>query len=222
MTAGAESDWPTTPAEARALQERLRPLVESADRMGPVRTVAGADAHYDEGRDLARGAVVVLDAEDMSVRGHGLAERRIRFPYVTGLLAFREAPAVLAAVGKLSEPPDLLLVDGHGLAHPRGFGLACHVGIAAGLPTIGVGKTRLIGEAPEPGAERGSTAPLLLRGVEIGRVVRTRADVRPVFVSVGHRVSLASAVAWTLACARRTRLPEPLRLADRLCRRGRL
>lgn len=212
--------WPATPAEARALQERLRPRVETVDRLGGVCVVAGADVHYDARRGLARAAVVALEAETLAPREQAVVERRIDFPYVPGLLAFREAPAVLAALQRLAAMPDLLLVDGHGTAHPRGFGLACHLGVLADLPTIGVAKSCLVGDWAEPARERGARAPLLHRGAEVGAVLRTRTGVRPVFVSIGHRVSLATAVDWTLACARRFRLPEPVRLADRLSRAG--
>lgn len=204
-----EAEVPRTPAEA-------------ADRLGPVRRVAGADAHYDPDSGRVRAAVVVCDARTLAPCAHATAERPIAFPYVPGLLAVREGPAVLAALAELDMPPDLLLADGHGLAHPRGFGLACWLGLAADLPTVGVGKRRLAGAYAPPARERGASTPLVHAGREVGRAVRTRTGVRPVFVSVGHRVSLATAMAWTLACAPRFRLPEPLRLADRLARRGTL
>jgi deoxyribonuclease V len=142
--------------------------------------------------------------------------RRVAFPYVPGLLSFREIPVVLDALGKLRHPPDLLLCDGQGYAHPRRFGLACHLGVLTGIPAIGVAKSRLIGEYAEPGSNKGDWSPLMDGGEVIGAVLRTRDNVNPVYVSVGHRIELDAAQRIVLACATRYRLPEPTRLADRL------
>lgn len=210
--------WPVTPADARAEQARLAPRVLREDRLGRVRRVAGLDVHYDPARGLAFAAAVLMDAESLELQASALACAPLRFPYVPGLLSFREAPAGLAALAFLDPRPDLVLVDGQGLAHPRRFGLACHVGLLADLPTIGVAKSRLVGEhAPLP-EEAGARAPLLDRGETIGAVLRTRAHSRPLYVSIGHRVSLATAVRWTLRLCAGRRLPEPTRLADRLSR----
>lgn len=145
-----------------------------------------------------------------------VAEQPTGLPYMPGLLSFRELPAILAALQRLSSLPDLVLCDGQGIAHPRRFGVACHLGVETGLTTIGVGKTRLCGHAQPPGLERGQSTPLFHRGEVIGRLLRTRQNVRPVFVSSGHRISLDSATRLVLACAPRYRLPEPIRAADRL------
>jgi deoxyribonuclease V len=210
------SSWPTSPAAARRLQETLCSRVVAEDRLGPVRRVAGLDAHY--GTSRVWGAAAVMSFPGLVALESGLAWRRLAFPYVPGLLSFREAPALLAALGRLGAAPDLLLVDGQGLAHPRRFGLACHVGVLADLPTIGVAKSRLIGAFEEPGIERGAWTPLVHGGETAGAVVRTRRAVRPVFVSVGHRVGLATAIDLVLRCTGRFRLPEPIRAADRLSR----
>lgn len=217
MTRGAgPSDWPRSPAEARRVQERLRGRVVAEDRLGAVRRVAGADAHYAAAHVWA--AVVTMGLPDLAPIESALVRRPLVFPYVPGLLSFREAPAILECLDRLSRPPDLLLIDGQGLAHPRRFGLACHVGVLADVPTIGVAKSRLVGSHEEPGRNRGAWSPLVDRGETVGAVVRTRADVRPVYVSVGHRVGLETAIDLVLRCTGRFRLPEPIRAADRLSR----
>lgn len=211
-------DWPASPEEARRVQARLRSQVVAEDRLGPVRLVAGVDAHYAPEAGLTWAAVAVLRLADLELQESVLAARPTAFPYIPGLLSFREAPAILDALERLSAPPDLLLVDGQGRAHPRHFGIACHVGLLADIPTIGVAKSRLVGSYAEPGPERGDWAPLLLRGEVIGAVLRTRRATRPLFVSTGHRVGLATAIDLVLRCVTRYRLPEPTRLADRLSR----
>lgn len=209
---------PDTPAEARRLQEQLCKEVVTADGFGPVRWVAGVDVHYAPVAGRTWAAVAMLRFPDLELEESALAYRPTTFPYVSGLLAFREAPAMLDGIECLSRPPDLLLVNGHGRAHPRRFGLACHVGVLAGMPAIGVAMSRLVGGYAEPGPARGDWSPLVDRGETVGAALRTRSRVRPVFVSPGHLVSLASAIAFVLACAPRFRTPEPLRLADRLSR----
>ncbi|MBV2355334.1 endonuclease V [Streptomyces sp. J2-1] len=214
-------DTPATVEEARAVQNALRGRLVLGE-VGPepgFGTVAGVDVAYDDAADLVAAAAVVLDAETLEVVAEGTAVGRVAFPYVPGLLAFREIPAVLAALEALPEPPGLVVCDGYGVAHPRRFGLASHFGVLTGLPTIGVGKNPFAFRHEEPGAGRGATAPLLAEGEEVGRAVRTRAGVKPVFVSVGHRVSLGNAVAHTLALTPAHRLPETTRRADALCRR---
>lgn len=212
-------DTPETVAEAVAVQDRLRPL---ADLVGPgprrPATVAGLDVAYAERGDLLAAAVTVLDAATLTVVDRSVSVGRPAFEYVPGLFAFRELPALLAALDGLTVRPELLVCDGHGLAHPRRFGLACHLGVVTGLPAIGVGKTRLVGEAAEPGPRRGDGTPLVDGGETVGRVLRTRDGVKPVFVSVGHRMSLDNAVDQVLALTPRYRLPETTRTADRLCR----
>ncbi len=210
--------WPTDPREARALQEALRGRVIREDRSGEPRQVAGIDLAYTRHRDLTWAAVARLSLPGLELEESVLAARPTRFPYVPGLLSFRETPAVLEALPLLACAPDLLMVDGHGYAHPRRFGIACHIGVLTGLPTVGVAKSRLVGRHGEPGPERGDRVPLLDGGEVIGMVLRTRRGVKPVYVSVGHRVSLERAVDLVLACGRGFRLPEPIRIADRLSR----
>ncbi|PWU48215.1 endonuclease V [Micromonospora globispora] len=210
---------PRTVAEAVAVQDELRSLV---DLVGPgptaPATVAGLDVAYAESGDRLAAAVTVLDAATLAVVDEAVSVGRPAFPYVPGLFAFRELPALRDALDRLTVRPDLLVCDGHGLAHPRRFGLACHLGVVTGLPAIGVGKTPLVGEWEEPGLRRGAWTPLRDGGAEVGRVVRTRDGVKPVFVSVGHRISLDNAVDRVLALTPRYRLPETTRTADQLCR----
>jgi deoxyribonuclease V len=190
--------------------------VIEADGPKPVRLVAGADVSHDSGRDRLFAAVVVLDAGTLEVVETSVHVGRVEFPYVSGLLSYREAPGILEALGRLRRSPDLLLVDGHGRAHPRRFGIACHLGILLDLSTVGVAKSPLLGRAGEPGPERGCAAPILDRGERIGTVLRTRSRVSPVYVSVGHRVTLPTAERRVLSCGGRFRIPEPIRLAHQL------
>ena len=212
------ADWPSTPKEAREIQEALRHRVVTEDRFGSVRIVVGLDAHYAPQQGLVWGAAAAMSYPELLLLESALACAPLAFPYVPGFLSFREAPALLAALECLSLHPDLLLVDGQGLAHPRRFGLACHVGVLAELPTIGVAKSRLLGSYEEPDPARGSSTSLTFRGQVLGAVVRSRSNTRPLFVSSGHRIGLASAVHWVLRCVDRYRLPEPIRAADRLSR----
>ena len=211
---------PDSVAEARALQQRLRTGVIDHDALpGPVRRVAGVDVGFEDGGRITRAAVAVLDGDSLRLVEHRIVRVPTRFPYVPGLLSFRELPAVLEAMAELSACPDLLLCDGQGLAHPRRFGIACHLGLLLDLPAIGVAKSRLVGAYCEPGQDRGEWSPLRDGDEVIGAVLRTRARVKPVFVSVGHRIGLETAIAWTLRLAPRYRLPEPIRWADGLASR---
>lgn len=213
--------WPATEEQARAVQDELRART-ALDEPGPppgTGQVTGVDVAYDDERDLVAAAAVVLDAATLEVVAEATAVGRISFPYVPGLLAFREIPTVLAALDALPCPPGLVVCDGYGLAHPRRFGLASHLGVLTGLPTIGVAKNPFTFSYDDPGARRGAWTPLLAGGEEVGRALRTREAVKPVFVSVGHRVSLGNACAHTLALTPSYRLPETTRRADALCRR---
>jgi deoxyribonuclease V len=216
--------WPETPAEARKLQKRLAGRVERRDRFATVGRIAGADVGFEDRGHIARAAVVVLDFATLQPLETSIVRQPTGFPYVPGLLSFREAPVLLAAIDKLTIFPDLLLCDGQGIAHPRRFGLACHLGVLLDLPTIGVAKSRLIGRHDEPGAKKGEWVPLLhgegTQEETIGAVLRSRAGVKPLYVSIGHRVSLASAIALVLRATPRFRLPETTRLADRLSKAG--
>jgi len=200
-------------AQARALQERLAARVVARDAFGPLRRIAGADVSYDRGSPILYAAVVVLDAASGAVLERAGVARMVRFPYVPGYLSFRELPPLLDAFAKLSAPPDLVICDGQGLAHPRRFGLACHLGVLLDLPSIGCAKSRLVGTHREPGTRRGATTRLRDAGETVGCVLRTREGVKPVYVSVGHRVSLESARKIALALAPQHRLPEPVRAA---------
>ncbi len=211
--------WNLTPAGARALQDELHDRIECSDRMSPLRHVAGVDVGFEDGGRVTRAAVVVLAWPGLEVVERALARRATTFPYVPGLLAFRELPAVVAALEELVTGPDLVFCDGQGIAHPRRFGIACHLGLLIDRPAIGVGKSRLVGMHGEPGRERGARAPLIDRGETVGSVLRTRTGVRPVYVSPGHRVSLETAVELVLQAAPRYRLPEPVREADRMASR---
>ncbi|HEX6342755.1 endonuclease V [Umezawaea sp.] len=212
-----EQDWPRTPEDAIALQERLRPLVRTtADPDLEIRTVAGLDVGYADDERLAA-AVVVLDAETLETLDEVVVLGTTDFPYVPGLFAFRELPSLLTALDALSIAPDLLVCDGQGLAHPRRFGLACHLGVVTDLPSVGVAKTPM-GPFAMPDDERGSAADLLLEDEVVGRALRTRAGVKPVFVSVGHRLDLDRACAEVLRLCTDFRLPETTRRADSLGR----
>lgn len=208
---------PLTPRAAAELQSRWRHLVIRRGTVHP-RLVAGTDVSV-KGK-IARAAIVVL--RDLEPVEEVTLEQPVEFPYVPGLLSFREIPPLLAAWTRLRSRPDVILVDGQGYAHPRRFGLACHLGVLLDLPTIGCAKSRLIGHHEDPPPERGSWTPLVDDGERIGAALRTRHGCRPVYVSIGHRVTLEEAIRVVLSCAPRYRLPEPQRLADRLSRTGSL
>ncbi|MEU6818530.1 endonuclease V [Streptomyces sp. NPDC046860] len=216
-------DWPATEDAARAVQDALRGRVVLDETGPPPGTghVTGVDVAYDDERDLVAAAAVVLDAATLQTVAEATAVGRVAFPYVPGLLAFRELPAVRAALDALPCPPGLVVCDGYGLAHPRRLGLASHLGVLTGLPTLGVAKNPFTFTHADPAPARGSSAPLLAAdGAEVGAALRTRSGVKPVYVSVGHRVTLDTALAHTLALTPGYRLPETTRRADALCRRA--
>ena len=208
-----------TPREAVALQRELAGRVRARGAAARrLRLVAGVDCALD-GAGVLHAAAVLCAAPGWEVVAEASAAGRPGMAYVPGLLSFREAPLVLEALGRLEGEPQAVLVDGQGIAHPRRLGIAAHLGLHLDVPVVGVGKSRLVGEHEEPGPERGDSAPLVHRGERIGSVVRTRARVKPVYVSVGNRISLAAAVRVVLATCTRYRLPEPVRQADLLSRR---
>lgn len=200
-----------TPKEAVALQKTLAGKVIKQRGFGEIRVIAGIDVSVRN--DIARAAVVLLEFGSFKIIGQALAERAVDFPYIPGLLAFREVPVILRAFEKLSITPDLMMVDGQGYAHPRRFGLACHLGVELDIPSIGCAKSKLVGEFAEPAKEKGSVADLVSNGEIIGKVVRTKNWIKPIFVSIGYKVDIESAVSITLACACGYKLPEPCRMA---------
>lgn len=221
MTAGGPfGDWDGSAPAARRLQAALARQVRLDDDWPrPLRRIAGFDVGFEDGGAVTRAAAVLLDADTLAPLDAQVARVPTSMPYVPGLLSFRELPALLAALDRLAERPQLAFVDGHGIAHPRRLGIAAHFGVATGLPAIGVAKKILAGEAAPPGPEPGARAPLHHRGERIGTLLRSKARCNPLVVSPGHRVSMDGAVALTEACLRGYRLPEPTRLADRLASR---
>ena len=208
--------WPTDVASAREVQETFRSQVIREDALAGVRYVAGVDVGFEDSGRTTRAAVAVLELTGLELRDQAISRSSTRFPYIPGYLSFRELPAVLQALDRLTVTPDLLLCDGQGLAHPRRFGLACHLGVLTDIPSIGVAKSRLIGVHDEPPKEKGQWVPLMHKGETIGAVVRTRDNVSPVYVSLGHRISLPTAIDYVLRCTTRYRLPETTRWAHRL------
>jgi deoxyribonuclease V len=208
--------WDLTPAEAIAVQRDLAPRVVLNDDLPPLGRVAGVDCGFEQNGSLTRAAVAVLDFPGLGLVEHAVVRIPTLFPYVPGLLSFREIPAILAALDQLWQQPDLILVDGQGYAHPRRFGIACHLGVLTGFATIGVGKTRLVGTFDPPANERGAWSPLSANSETVGAVLRSRTGVKPIFISPGHRVSLATALGLVDRCVTRYRLPETTRWAHRL------
>jgi deoxyribonuclease V len=213
-------DWTLDPAAARGIQEMLMPRLRRGAVSYPPGLVGGADVAVDRGRRLVFASVIVFRFHDLAlvekVFAHGPAE----FPYVPGLLSFREGPVMLKAFAKLQHRPDVVLFDGQGIAHPRRLGLAAHLGLWLDLPTIGCAKSRLIGSHEEPGPHRGDAQPLMDGGEQIGEVLRTRDGVKPLYISPGHRTDFASARRIVLECGGGRRLPEPTRLAHIAVTRG--
>ena len=214
-----EHQWDVSPAEAVAIQTGLARHVIKTDQFGKITTVAGIDAGFEQAGRITRAAVAVLAFPSLRLRGKSIARLPTCFPYVPGLLSFRELPAVLAAMEKLQELPDLLLCDGQGYAHPRRLGIASHLGLLTDIPAIGVGKTRLLGSHDAVADVRGAWQPLMDKGEIIGAVLRTRQGVKPIYVSIGNRLSLATAVEFVMTCTTRYKLPETTRHAHRYASR---
>lgn len=210
-------DWNLTPREAIELQKQFAFEVIAEDRFdAPVETVAGIDLGYDLKTDTSRAVVVVLKFPELELIESAEAILPIQFPYVPGLLSFRETPVAIKALEKLENAPDLILCDGQGIAHPRRFGIACHIGLITNIPSIGVAKSLLVGKYAHLDETRGRTAPLIYRKEQVGVALRTKDKVQPVFVSVGHLISLETATDYVLKCTPKYRLPETTRLADRM------
>lgn len=202
-----------TPKEAVRIQEDLRDKLIFRPPRKPIRTLAAGDVSYSRAADIHFGAFLLFSYPGLALLDSSFASGEIGFPYIPGLLTFREAPVLLEAFSGLSRKPDLLLLDGQGAAHPRSMGIASHLGLLLNLPAIGCAKSRLCGECAEPGRAKGSMAPLRHKGKTIGAALRTRAGIKPVFVSPGHRMDLAASAGIILALCRTYRIPEPLRQA---------
>ncbi|WP_299589488.1 deoxyribonuclease V [uncultured Microbulbifer sp.] len=211
-----EHAWNIKEAEALKLQHELAAKVVATDQLGEIKLVAGVDVAYQKDGNQLIAAVVIIDAETLGIVETATAKDIERFPYMPGLFSFRELPPLIKAFEKLQHTPDLVVCDGQGYAHPRRFGLACHLGVIFDVPTIGCGKTRLLGEHQEPDTTRGATAPLVDNGEVIGNVLRTQTDINPIYVSIGHRISLGTACNWILKFSPKYRLPETTRVADQV------
>lgn len=205
-----------SPKEAVEVQNELRKRVIKKKTFDEVEIVAGVDVSVKN--NVSRAAVVTFTFPGLELKEEALEEQEVTFPYVPGLLAFRELPVILEAFKKLISPPDLLMVDGQGYSHPRRFGLACHLGVTLDIPAIGCAKSRLVGEHAMPGEKRGAMARLKDKDEVIGAVVRTRENVKPVYVSAGHRIDLDTAIDFTLRLATKYRLPDPIRAAHNLAK----
>ncbi|TFI53393.1 deoxyribonuclease V [Mastigocladus laminosus UU774] len=209
--------WTLTLEEAIAIQEQMQTEVITSDQLQePVQYVAGVDMGFEADGTISRAAVAVLSFPDLTLQETSIARRPTSFPYIPGFLSFREIPAVLDALEKIKITPDLILCDGQGIAHPRRFGIACHLGVIIDIPSIGVAKSLLIGKHEELPDIRGSWQPLIHKDEIIGAVLRTRVGVKPVYVSSGHRISLPTAIDYVLRCTPKYRLPETTRIADKL------
>ena len=211
-----EHDWDLSPAAAIRLQKALAGQVIKQDQLPAINKVAGVDVGFEDSGKTTRAAIAVLSFPYLQLLDYAIVRQSTIMPYIPGLLSFRECPAILEALKQLSVQPDMLLCDGQGIAHPRRFGIACHLGVLTGLPTVGVAKSRLCGCHGALAADKGSQAALLHNKEEIGCVVRTRTNVKPVYVSLGHRITLTTAVFYVQECLTRYRLPETTRWADAL------
>lgn len=212
--------WPSTLEEAEQIQQQLRHQVIASDDFGQIRTIAGVDAGYQG--DQAKAAIVVLSYPDLRPLAYTLAYAPAPFPYIPGFLSFREAPAVLRALDEIAIKPDMLVVDGQGIAHPRRLGIGAHLGVLTGIPAIGCAKSLLCGRHDPLPDERGASVPLIHRGEQIGAVLRSKVGVKPLYISVGHRISLPTALDVVMSCVTKYRLPETTRAADGLASHGRI
>lgn len=206
---------PENAAQARAIQQSLRERLVLKTNLPAVRTIAGIDVGYDPRRNESRASIVIVNARTLEPIHRVRAHLPTTFPYISGLLAFREIPVIVEALAQLTEQPDLLMVDGHGIAHPRRMGIAAHLGVLIDMPTIGVAKSRLCGSYTEPGTDKGEQTVLMDKEERIGTVLRSRTNVKPLFISPGHHIDHDTAVHWVWHTLTRYRLPEPTRLADK-------
>jgi deoxyribonuclease V len=205
--------WRVTTAHAMSIQKELAAEVSRIGKITNPRLIAGVDISVNRWNKTGTAAVVTLNYPGLKLAEMQVVTDPIEFPYIPGLLSFREAPLILAAFKKITVVPDLVLVDGQGIAHPRRMGLASHLGVWLGVPTIGCAKSRLCGQHKTPANEAGNYAELMDNGEVIGAVLRTKTGVKPLYISIGHMIDLSSAIHWVTACCRDYRLPEPTRLA---------
>jgi deoxyribonuclease V len=215
-------EWDLSCKEAIEIQRQLASQVRFAAMKKRPKIIAGLDCAFSKDGKRIFASAVVIDLSDFSIIETTTAARKVDFPYIPGLLSFREAPVCIDAIEKLKTTPDVFIVDGQGIAHPRRLGIASHIGLLIDKPTIGCAKSRLIGTFEEPGSKKGSRNPLVDSGEEIGAVLRTRTDVKPVYVSVGHKCTLDDAISIVLGCTTKYRLPEPSRLAHQLVGQAKL
>ena len=208
--------WVKTAAEAKLIQLELKERVIDSDDLGEVKYIAGVDIGFEDNYAISKAAIAVLSYPELELVEQAIARIPTAFPYVPGYLSFREIPAILAAFPQLKIIPDLILCDGQGYAHPRRLGLACHLGVLLDLPTIGVAKSLFIGEHEEVPIEKGSWKPLIDKDETIGVVLRSRTKVKPIYVSIGHKISLPTAIKYVMGCLTKYRLPETTRWADKL------
>ena len=213
MEVNSLHSWQVNPSQALDLQLKLASQVSRSNEVANPKFIAGVDISVDQAHGVATGAVVVLNYPELKLVETQVAAGEVTFPYVAGLLSFREAPLTLAACERLKTTPDLILLDGQGVAHPRRFGLASHLGLFLDTPTIGCAKSRLCGSHQMPGEQPGSYAELIDRDETIGVALRTKMGTKPIYVSIGHKVDLETAIYWVMECCRGYRIPEPTRLA---------
>ena len=216
MTEESQHPWVKTVAEAKVIQEQLRHQVVRSDHLGEVKYVAGVDIGFENNFAISKSAIAVLTYPELELVEQAIARIPTAFPYVPGYLSFREIPAILAAFPQLKITPDLILCDGQGYAHPRRLGLACHLGILLDIPTIGVAKSLFIGKHESVPIEKGNWKPLIDQEETIGVVLRSRTNVKPIYVSIGHKISLPTALDYVMGCLTKYRLPETTRWADKL------
>lgn len=216
MKLAVSHDWQVSPAQAADIQRELSRKVICKDRLTAVSLVAGVDVGFEDKGNITRAAIAVLSFPELKLVETSIARRATSFPYIPGFLSFRELPAVLSALENLEHEPDIFLCDGQGYAHPRRFGIACHLGVLINKPAVGVGKTRLIGKFQPVDNSRGAWQPLIDKGETVGAVLRTREGVKPIYVSSGHYISLASAIEYVMACTTKYKLPQTTRMAHRL------
>ena len=216
MATNYSHPWVKNIAEAKVIQEQLRHKVIDSDCLGEVKYVAGVDIGFEDNYAITKAAIAILTYPELELVEQAIARISTVFPYVPGYLSFREIPAILAAFPQVKTVPDLILCDGQGYAHPRHFGLACHLGLLLDIPTIGVAKSRLIGKHEDVPLDKGSWQPLFDQDEIIGVVLRSRTKVKPIYVSIGHKISLPTAISYVMGCLTKYRLPETTRWADRL------